>query len=77
MNRSVFNIWFFTSLVWVALIATFAWQSWPYLPLDVSASDPDTQAALNAAVTYHVIKNAIVALLPPAAMFAIAYFVSH
>lgn len=77
MNRTVFTIWLVVTVVWVGLIATFAWQSWPHLPLDVSHQDPATRAAFDQAVMGHVVKNALVAILPPAAMWAMAYFVSR
>ncbi len=52
------------ALAWMVGVAWFAWTMLPQLPLDVSASDPATLEALNAARMQHGLTFAAVALLP-------------
>lgn len=51
---------------WVAGIAFFAHRHWPRLPLDVSAADPATVGALNAAIWQHAIFATLIAVVPVA-----------
>ena len=56
----------------VAWIAGFAWYgltSVPQLPLDVSAADPATLEALNAARLKHALTFAGLALIPAGLLF--------
>jgi hypothetical protein len=50
--------------LWVAAVAWFGWTSLPQLPLDVSAADPGTVAALNAARTRHALLFGAIAIVP-------------
>ena len=75
MSRLVFFIWLVLSLGWVLAVGSFALQSWPYMPLDISHTDPATLAAYDDAVLVHAGKHAAVALLPPLAMFVLARFI--
>lgn len=77
MSRSLFVIWAIVSLAWVGIVAVFALQTWPHLPLDVSHTDPGTQAALNQAVVVHIIKHIAMALAPPIVIGALARFISR
>ena len=52
------------SLLWAAGVAYVALGSWPTLPLDLPARDPQVQAALSRAVQNHVIRHTAAALLP-------------
>lgn len=52
------------ALAWIAAVAWYGWTSLPQLPLDVSASDPATIDALNAARLQHGLIFAVIALLP-------------
>jgi hypothetical protein len=52
------------SMLWAAGVAYAALQSWPTLPLDLPARDPQVQAALARAVQNHVIRHTIAASLP-------------
>lgn len=61
----------FLSLLWAVGVAYAALQSWPTLPLDLPARDPQVQAALAQAVQNHVIRHSIAASLP-LLMFVIA-----
>jgi hypothetical protein len=56
------------ALGWIAGVAWFGWTSLPQLPLDVSASDPATLEALNAARMRHGAVFAAIALLPAIAL---------
>jgi hypothetical protein len=55
-------------LVWIAAVIWYGWTTLPHLPLDVSASDPATAAALQSAQLKHVLLYAAVALLPAGAL---------
>jgi hypothetical protein len=59
------------ALVWIAAVAWYGWISLPQLPLDVSATDPATLEALNAARMQHGLFFAAVAFLPAIAIVAI------
>lgn len=61
-----FKVWLLFSLVWVAAMAYWCFQSWPRLPLDVSSIDPETLKILEAAKWRHLAEHAVAALLPPA-----------
>ena len=50
--------------IWISAVAWFGWTSLPQLPLDVSATDPGTIEALNAARTQHALMFAAIALVP-------------
>jgi hypothetical protein len=50
--------------IWISAVAWFGWTSLPQLPLDVSATDPGTIDALNAARTQHALMFAAIALVP-------------
>lgn len=52
------------ALAWIAAVVWNGWISLPQLPLDVSASDPATIDALNAARLQHGLVFAGIALLP-------------
>lgn len=52
------------AVLWTAAVAWFGWTSLPQLPLDVSASDPGTIDALNAARTQHALMLGAIAFVP-------------
>lgn len=58
--------WLLGTLVWIAVIVYLARQGWPHMPLDVPASDPQVRAALQKAVTAHLLRYGGLALIPPA-----------
>ncbi|MGD9785655.1 MAG: hypothetical protein AB7E80_05375 [Hyphomicrobiaceae bacterium] len=74
MNRA-----FLIALVvaWTAAVGYHAASTWPHVPMDVSASDPATVAALRAAVTRHALVHLIAAVLPAAAALWIAFRRQH
>lgn len=61
-----FPVWFVLSLIWTGIVAYLGYTSAPYVPMDMSASDPATQEALRAAMTRHVIMYGLLAAAPPA-----------
>lgn len=65
------------ALFWIAGVAWFGWTSLPQLPLDVSASDPATLDALNAARMQHGALFAAIALLPATAVVAIGRWLTR
>jgi hypothetical protein len=65
------------ALVWVVAVAWFGWTSLPQLPLDVSASDPATLEALNAARMQHGAVFAAIALLPAIVVVAIGRWLAR
>jgi len=60
------------ALAWIVGVAWFGWQTAPVLPLDVSAGDPATLEALNAARLRHGLTYAAIALLPAAIVLWLA-----
>ena len=52
------------ALIWIMAVAWFGWTSLPQLPLDVSASDPATLEALNAARWRHGFGYGAAAFVP-------------
>ncbi len=65
------------ALAWIAGVAWFGWTSLPHLPLDVSASDPATLDALNAARLQHGGLFAAIAVLPALAIVAIGRWLTR
>ena len=56
------------ALAWMGAVAWFGWTTLPHIPLDVSASDPATIEALNAARMQHGLVFSAIALLPAIAV---------
>lgn len=52
------------ALVWLVSAAYLGFQGMPQIPLDVSASDPATLDALNAARLHHALTYAAIGLAP-------------
>lgn len=73
MAMALFNktTWLVLSLVWLAGVGYLAWTTWPHLPLDVSQSDPATQAAFKAALRSHILLHAVAGLAVPAVAYVI------
>jgi hypothetical protein len=61
-----FPVWFVLSLIWTAAVAYYGYTTAPYVPLDVSPSDPATVEALRAATSKHAIMFGLLAAGPPA-----------
>lgn len=57
-----------TSVVWIGVVAHLARLGWPHIPLDVSATDPATVQAHDAAVLRHVLLYGAIALAPISAL---------
>jgi hypothetical protein len=61
-----FPVWLVASLIWTGLVAYYAYTTVPYVPMDMSPSDPATQEALRAATGRHAITYGLIAAVPPA-----------
>lgn len=61
-----FPVWLALSLIWTGAVAYFGYINAPYVPLDVSATDPATVEALRAATSKHAIMYGLLAAVPPA-----------
>ena len=60
-----FPVWFVLSLIWTGAVAYYGFLNAPYVPLDVSANDPATIEALNAATLRHALFFGVLAAVPP------------
>lgn len=61
-----FPVWLILSLIWTGVVAYLGYTSAPYVPMDMSASDPATQEAMRAATGKHAIMYGLLAAGPPA-----------
>lgn len=61
-----FPVWLVLSLIWTGIVAYLGYTSAPYVPMDMSASDPATVEALRAATTKHALLYGLLAAGPPA-----------
>ena len=61
-----FPVWLVVSLIWTGAVAFYAFGTVPYVPMDMSTSDPATQDALRAATSKHAIMYGLLAAVPPA-----------
>ena len=61
-----FPAWFVLSLVWTGIVAYFGYTRAPYVPMDMSVSDPATVEALRAATLRHALMYGLLAAGPPA-----------
>ena len=52
------------SVLWIAGVTYAALQFWPHLSMDMPARDPQVQAALARAVNAHILRHALIALIP-------------
>ncbi len=66
---ALLTIWIVASLAWIAVAANLCLGSWPHLPMDMSPTDPSTRAALDGAIRGHVMRYALLGVLPPLAVF--------
>lgn len=61
-----FPVWLVLSLIWTGIVAYLGYTTAPYVPMDMSPSDPATQEALRAATSKHAILFGLLAAVPPA-----------
>ena len=66
---ALLTIWIVASLAWIAVIANLGLGSWPHLPMDMSPADPATKAALEGAIRGHVMRYALLGIVPPFPLF--------
>lgn len=60
-----FEVWLVLALIWTAVVGYLGFTSMPQVPLDMSPSDPETQAAIGAALRTHAIAYGLTAAVPP------------
>ena len=65
------------AIAWIAGVAWFGWTSLPQLPLDVSASDPSTIDALNAARMQQAAVFAAIGIVPAAVIIWLGRWLSR
>jgi hypothetical protein len=65
------------ALCWAIAVAYFGLQSAPAIPLDVSATDPATIEALNAARVQHGLLYGLLALVPAVMLIALGRWLSR
>jgi hypothetical protein len=61
----VVRILLFVASLWLVAVAYVAYSTWPHIPLDLPASDPQVQAAFARAVRAHLGWHAVAACVPP------------
>lgn len=65
MTSTMFRIWLFASLAWIAFVIYGALDRWPHVPLDLGGPDPSLDAAYQAAQLQHVAKALLFGLGGP------------
>jgi len=63
------------ALVWMVVTAVHGYTTWPHIPMDISASDPETRAVFDAVLLRHVLIHAVVGLSPLLGAAALASLV--
>ncbi len=63
--------------IWIVGIAYLAGITWPVFPLDMPAQDPQVRAAYDSAISAHLIRYALIALVPGVALLGIAWALSR
>lgn len=62
--------------IWIAGVAYVAGTTWPVFPLDMPASDPQVRAAYDNAVWAHIVRYALIALVPAAVLIGFGWAIS-
>lgn len=70
MRKGLLIGWALLSLVWAGAVAIRAQATWPRLSMDLSASDAQTRALYDRAVSRHVAWHAAGAMVPPLLLLA-------
>lgn len=63
-GRFIYIVALLASLAWLVAAIYFCWQTWPRIPLDISAGDPATVAAHRTASIAHGVKYGLIGLAP-------------
>jgi ketosteroid isomerase-like protein len=74
-RRRLLRGWGLLSLAWLAGVVYACLALWPSLPLDLSAHDPATRAALAHAVRLHVARHVALAMSVPLALLVVGWLV--
>jgi len=75
--RVLFWLWALASLCWIAAVGYDCVRTWPRLSLDLSPGDPGTQAAYDAALSWHLFGYGAIAVVPPLVILIVAQFFTH
>ena len=65
------------ALLWCGALAYVAGQSWPRIPLDMSARDDATRAAFERAVQAHVLQHVLIAFGGAVVLIGSAWIVAR
>jgi hypothetical protein len=60
-----FGWWLAASLAWSGIVGYACFESWPHMPLDMSAGDPQSATAFKTALLEHAGFYGLVAAAPP------------
>lgn len=58
--------------VWIAGVAYIAGQTWPVIPLDMPAGDPQIKASYDSALWRHIASYALLAIIPAAVLLGVS-----
>ena len=64
LRTLVYLLLMLAALAWIAFVAREAMAGWPRVSLDMSPSDSGTGVALRNAELWHVMRHALIALVP-------------
>ncbi len=65
------------ALLWIGFVAFQALESWPTIPLDMGGGGADVQNAHNRAVSDHVMRAAMIALVPAVVLSIIGWLIGR
>lgn len=74
MLRAILTI---AAVLWMGFVAFQALQSWPTIPLDMGGGGAQLEAAYNRAVTDHVMRAAVIALVPGALLLIVGWLIGR
>ena len=72
-RRLLVWVWLGLSVAWIGGVAYVCSRAWPSIPLDLSPNDPETRAVFGRAVNSHVVRCALLALVPPLVLAAVGW----
>lgn len=64
-------------LIWVGFVASSALSTWPHIPLDMGGRDAGVAAAHQKAVTAHVLRSVLMAVVPAIAAGLVLLALRH
>ncbi|MFV0368831.1 MAG: hypothetical protein ACK5KM_10250 [Hyphomicrobiaceae bacterium] len=63
------------ALAWAVITAVHGYNTWPHIPMDISANDPATQAAFQSVITRHAVVHAVVGIVPLVLVFLLRSYI--